>query len=145
MRNLTNYDQDVIAWAAEQAELLRGRRYALLDIDHLAEEIEDVGKSEQRELASRMAVLLTHLLKWQCQPERRGASWQTTIRVQRNALIAHLQSVPSLKTSLQDRAWWARVWADAVSKTIDETGLSAFPDECPWQIDQILDHGWKPE
>jgi hypothetical protein len=110
----------------------------------LAEEIEDVGKSEQRELASRMAVLLAHLLKWQFQPERR-ASWQTTIRVQRNALIAHLQSAPSLKTALQDPAWWARVWADAVSKAIDETGLSAFPDECPWGIDRILNSDWKPE
>ncbi len=100
MPDLATYDHDVVAWADEQAGLLRARRFELLDIDHLAEEIEDVGKSEQRELASRMAVLLAHLLKWQLQPERRGASWQTTIRVQRNALIAHLQSVPSLKTAL---------------------------------------------
>jgi len=58
------YEQDVVAWANEQARLLRAKRFDLLDLEHLAEEIEDVGKSEQRELANRMAVLLGHLLKW---------------------------------------------------------------------------------
>jgi hypothetical protein len=145
MSRVTAYDRDVVAWADEQAGLLRARRFDLLDIEHLAEEIEDVGKSEQRELASRMAVLLAHLLKWQFQPERRGASWQATIRVQRNALIAHLQSVPSLKAALHDPAWWARTWADAVSKAIEETGLAAFPDQCPWGIEQILSADWRPE
>ncbi len=52
------YDEDIVAWARQQAQLLRTGRFAELDIEHIAEEIEDVGKSEQRELASRMAVLL---------------------------------------------------------------------------------------
>jgi len=141
---MTSYDQDIVAWADEQAALLRSGRFNLLDIDHLAEEIEDVGKSEQRELANRMAVLLAQLLKWQYQPERRGASWGATIRVQRKALIAHLATVPSLETMLRDSAWWDRIWADAVAKAIDETGLAVFPDQCPWSTDEILDQGWMP-
>ena len=68
---MQTYEDDVVAWANEQARLLRTGRFDLLDIEHIAEEIEDVGKSEQRELANRMAVLLTHLLKWHYQPERR--------------------------------------------------------------------------
>ena len=56
----TPYETDVIAWAIEQACLLRAGKFATLDIEHIAEEIEDVGKSEQRELASRMTVLLAH-------------------------------------------------------------------------------------
>jgi hypothetical protein len=56
-------DSDVIAWAQEQVNLLRSRQFSLLDIEPIAEEIEDVGKSEQRDLASRMSVLLAHLLK----------------------------------------------------------------------------------
>ena len=52
------YERDVIAWANEQARLLRTGQFAALDIEHLAEEIEGVGKSEQREFASRMALLL---------------------------------------------------------------------------------------
>ena len=47
-----SYDSDVIAWAQVQVNLLRSGKFSLLDIEHIAEEIEDVGKSEQRELAS---------------------------------------------------------------------------------------------
>src|SRR5260364_339332 len=62
-----------------------------IDVEHIAEEIEDVGRSEKRELANRMAVLLVHLLKWKFQPERRGSSWQRTIKEQRNAIALHLE------------------------------------------------------
>lgn len=53
----TTYEEDVVAWASEQAALLRAGKLSAIDIGHIAEEIEDVGKSEQRELASRMAAL----------------------------------------------------------------------------------------
>ena len=64
------YETDVLAWSNEQARLLRAGQFGLLDLEHIAEEIEDVGKSEQRELASRLAVLMAHLLQWHSQPER---------------------------------------------------------------------------
>jgi len=94
----TLYQQDVIAWANQQAALLRAGRFAELDVEQVAEEIEDVGKSEQRELANRIAVLLAHLLKWQFQPERQGRSWRQTITVQRRAIAKRLQRTPSLKS-----------------------------------------------
>ena len=96
----TKYDADVVAWAIEQASLLRTGRLSDLDIEHIAEEIEDVGKSEQRELAGRMAVLLAHLLKWEYQPERRGSSWEDTIRTQRERIERRICKTPSLKASL---------------------------------------------
>ncbi len=58
MHQTIRYENDIVAWANEQARLLRAGRFDLLDLEHLAEEIEDVGRSEQRELANRMAVLL---------------------------------------------------------------------------------------
>src|ERR1700677_3236034 len=58
------YDADIVAWAEEQAALLRAGKFSALDIEHIADEVEDVGKSEKRELANRMSVLLAHLLKW---------------------------------------------------------------------------------
>ncbi len=94
------YEKDIVAWANEQASFIRAGRFDLLDIEHLAEEIEDVGKSEKRELASRMALLLSHLLKWQFQSGRRGASWQRTIKEQRKAITLEIKSTPSLKVSL---------------------------------------------
>jgi hypothetical protein len=77
MPNPVKYDEDVVAWAQEQARLLRAGRFDQLDLQHLADEIEDVGKSEQRELANRMAVLLGHLLKWQHQPNGAGRIGRT--------------------------------------------------------------------
>jgi hypothetical protein len=90
------YEKDIIGWANEQARLLRAGKFDLLNLKNIAEEIEDVGKSEQRELANRMAFLLAHLLKWEHQPERRGASWQLTIRNQRKAVLRRLEDTPSL-------------------------------------------------
>jgi hypothetical protein len=133
------YEKDIVAWANEQAAFIRAGRFDLLDLEHLAEEIEDVGKSEQRELASRMVVLLAHLLKWQYQPARRGSSWARTIKVQRTQVIRCLKKTPSLKTSLQDQDWWDSAWDDAITQATAETGieLTVFPESCPWTSDEI--------
>ena len=141
----TPYEKDVLAWAMEQAALLRAGNLSALDIEHIAEEIEDVGKSEKRELASRMAVLLAHLLKWQHQPGRRGSSWTRTLKEQRKAIAAAMRQTPSLKASLNDDDWLAGVWADAVTKAVDETGLDNFPEECPWSMAQVLTEDFFPE
>jgi hypothetical protein len=141
----SQYDKDIVAWASEQAALLRAGRVGEVDLLHIAEEIEDVGKSERRELASRTSVLLSHLLKWRYQPGRRGSSWQRTIKEQRRAIAAHLRDSPSLKTSLSDPNWQEGVWADAVTKAIDETGLDCFPDDCPWTYEQILSAAFLPD
>jgi len=141
----TPYEKDVVAWAIEQAALLRSGQLSALDIEHIAEEIEDVGKSEKRELASRMAVLLSHLLKWQHQPGRRGSSWTRTLKEQRKAIAAAIRQTPSLKASLSDPDWVAGVWADAVTKAVDETGLDSFPEDCPWSMEQVLTEEFFPE
>jgi hypothetical protein len=140
------YDQDIVAWATEQAQLLRAGRFDLLDIEHIAEEIEDVGKSEQNELASRMALLLAHLLKWAFQPERRGNSWLRTIKDQRRLIQRRLQRTPSLRPMLTDPEWQDEMWADAVRFAHQETGLDLFPDQCPWSLqDEVLADGWLPQ
>lgn len=140
----SNYDGDIVAWAIEQARFLRAGLFSQLDIEHIAEEIEDVGKSEKRELASRMAVLLAHLLKCQHHPERQGNSWRRTIKEQRNVIAICIKRTPSLKAELNDGDWWSGVWSDAVAKASEETGLDDFPESCPWTIDAILDPAWLP-
>ena len=142
---MQTYDTDVVAWATEQARLLRTGQFDLLDIEHIAGEIEDVGKSEQRELANRMAKLLAHLLKWKYQPERRGASWETTIKVQRQGISKRLSKSPGLKPVLMDDEWSSEIWDDAVALAADETGLADFPEKCPWSIQgEVLADGWFP-
>jgi len=139
------YEHDIVAWANEQARLLRAGRFDLIDIDNVAEEIEDVGKSEQRELIGRMAVLLAHLLKWQYQPERRSKSWRFTIGTQRKQIWIALEETPSLKARLSDNSWWERVWLEATRHAAEETGLFDFPMSCPWAFDEIMDENWWPE
>jgi hypothetical protein len=142
---MQRYETDVIAWANEQAAFIRSGRFDLLDIEHIADEIEDVGKSEQRELESRMVVLLAHLLKWKYQPERRGNSWEATIRTQRTNILRRIKKTPSLKSSLTDIDWWGGVWDDALALAVQETqyALAAFPSSCPWDFDAIIsDEFW---
>jgi len=140
----TSYQVDVVAWANEQAALIRLGKFDQLDLEHIAEEIEDVGKSEQRELESRMAVLLAHLLKWQYQPDRQGGSWSRTIKEQRKGVLARLKKTPSLKASISDASWLDETWSDAVVQVTNETGLDVFPDACPWRMDDVLKEGWLP-
>lgn len=142
----TSYEQDVVAWAQEQARLLRSRQFSQLDIERIAEEIEDVGKSEQRELASRMAHLLSHLLKWEYQPTRRGASWEVTIQKQRNGIARRIAKTPSLKASLVDSEWWADAWDDAIVEASKETGIdnTVFPPQCPWTCGEVMDTNFLP-
>ena len=140
------YEHDINAWAMEQARFLRAGRFELLDIEHIAGEIEDVGKSEQRELASRMVVLLAHLLKWAFQPERRGASWQKTITAQRKEIRYALDESPSLVPKLEEARWLDMVWARAIAQAVNETGLDCFPETCPWAIqDEVLAESWLPQ
>ena len=143
----SSYDKDVILWSEEQARLLRARRFAELDIEHLADEIEDVGKSEKRELASRMAVLLAHLLKWTRQPENQTNSWRSTIIVQRKRIALAIKETPSLKAVMRDRDWQDAVWLDALAQACKETGLAeeSLPEACPWTMESSVDPEFWPE
>ncbi len=142
----TSYETDVVAWANEQAGFVRAGRFDQLDLEHIAEEIEDVGKSEQRELASRMAVLLAHLLKWDHQPARRSKSWQYTLTTQRKEVAYVISEAPSLRTKFSDERWLDIVWSKAKSQAESETGLDidTFPEVCPWPISDVLSEGWLP-
>src|SRR2546427_6466427 len=87
------YEQDFFEWTIRNAALLRAGRFAEADREHIAEEIEDMGKSERGELGSRLEVLLLHLLKWKFQTGGRSRGWKATIRVQRYRLARLLKQM----------------------------------------------------
>ncbi len=123
------YDRDVILWSQEQARLLRAGRFAELDIEHLADEIEDVGKSEKRELVSRMAVLLAHLIKWSRQPESRTKGWRATISHQRNTV-----STLAIKETLTfDRSSYAGPGLAGKRKCGSTRFAQAGKDDADWR------------
>ena len=131
----TLYDRDFYAWTAEQAGLLRAGRLAEVDLEHVAEEIETMGRSEKRELVSRLTILLLHLLTWQFQPVRQGPSWRLSIATTRDTLTDHLDENPSLRGIMGDSIGMA--YRRARRNAAVETGLAeaSFPALCPWSAD----------
>lgn len=97
----TIHEQDFYAWTQEQAALLRQGQLDHLDLEHLAEEIETLGRSEHRELGNRLEILPLHLLEWRYQPERCGKSWRITIRNQRVDIDKLLRDNPSPQGATQ--------------------------------------------
>ncbi len=59
-----------------------------------------MARSDKRQLASRLAVLLTHLLKWEFQSDKRSSSWRGTIKEQRKRILKLVAESPSLKNEL---------------------------------------------
>ena len=139
------YDRDFYAWANEQAGLLRAGKLALADIAHIAEEIESMGKTEKRELISRLIVLLAHMLKWQYQPERRGKSWRNTISYQRLDVVDHLADNPSLRAKLGQAVEDAYKRARLVAANETDLDADAFPAACPWSFEHIIDADFWPD
>ena len=72
------YEDDLYAWASRQAELLRAGSLNELDLDHIAEELDDVGNEIDERLESALTILFMHMLKWDFQPDRRSRSWEAT-------------------------------------------------------------------
>ncbi len=134
--------QDFRAWTRQQADLIRSGRFAELDAVNLIDEIEDMGGSRERELESRLGVLLAHLLKWRYQPDRRGRSWRLTIAEQRRRIARLLKRNPSLKPLLTEVLEDA--YGDALLMAARETDLdeSAFPPTCPFSLEQAMDANW---
>jgi hypothetical protein len=140
------YQRDYYTWALKQARALKQQRAERLDWENLAEEVEDLAKSERRELRNRLKVLLAHLLKWQFQPNRRSRSWEATIAVQRVEIRQHLRDNPGLRPSipalLADAYEPARI---EVASRLPERAQAQPPQSCPWSFDQLMDERFRPE
>jgi hypothetical protein len=134
----TLYEQDFYLWTKAIVQHLKENRFNDIDIPNLIAEIESMGKSEKRELKSRLIVLLIHLIKWQYQPEKRSESWRSTITEQRICIEALLEDSPSLQPLLIEI--FADCYEKARSKASEETGikLNFFPQESPFTLDETL-------
>jgi len=139
------YNKDFYAWAIHNAQLLRAGKLSEVDIEHIAEEIESMGKSERRELINRLAILLAHLLKWKFQPIRQSKSWELTIKEQRFELIDLLDESPSLKHELGKQL--AHAYQKALMIAEKETGLDQkmFPKDCPFSLKKSLEKNFFPK
>lgn len=141
MEKVASYEQDFLTWTQQQAEYLQKGRWAELDVKNLIEELEALGRSEQKELSSYFQVLVMYLLKCQYQPDKRTPSWNNTLSNCRDKIQDCLEDTLSLQRFLQDSEWIEKYYRRARRDAAKETkkSLQTFPTECPYTIAQILD------
>lgn len=130
------YETDFHAWTFEQASRLRSGKP--VDVEHIAEELETLGRSEEQQLTNRLAVLIQHMLKCEHQPEKHSPSWDATIKEQRRRVNRLLGINPSLRSKLQNAVDDA--YATAVTFASAETSIleEDFPVDCPYTVEMLL-------
>ncbi len=139
----TSYDADLYAWTKEQGNALRRRAANEIDWENVAEEIESMGRSDRREIESRLEILLIHLLKWFYQPDQQRKSWTASIDAARIRIARIVRDSPSLK------AYPGEALADAyrfalLDRDINYLDSRDVPKVCPWTIQQVLDTDFLP-
>lgn len=151
----TLYDEDFVAWTQKMAQALERRDFNALDWDNLVEEIQDLGKRDQREVESRLLIILTHLLKWQYHPQRRSYpgsenesfqnSWARSIAENRDQIQRLLKQSPSLYRILENSL--DECYQKARKQAAQQTNLElpVFPEVCEYSQAQILDDDFWPQ
>lgn len=131
----TLYDTDYLLWTEEMIAKLKARDFDHLDIENLIEEIEDLGRSQKRELRQRLATLLEHLLKrlYVNMPQEYNG-WERTIREQRRQIKLEIKASPSLK-SIWDQSF-DLAWEFALETVRDDYSQFEFPDT--WQFERDI-------
>ena len=139
------YKEDFYLWTQRMAEALRSRDFDALDLENLLDEVESLGRSDRRELKSRLVVLLHHLLKWQFQAEMRSGIWKGTLSEQRRKIRNVLDDSPSLRSFLVSSV--EECYQDARLQAEAETGVAIviFPEICKYTIEEILSVEFLPD
>ena len=142
---ITLYDTDFHAWAQQQADALRAKDWAALDLNNLIEEVEDLARRHRDALGSELKRLLVHLLKWHYQATHRSDSWRESIEQARQAIDELIDDHPSLAD--YPRLLLPKAYQRARRQAARDTKLplATFPAEgYPWDLDDIRREGWLP-
>ena len=141
------YERDFYAWTKAQADLLRAGRFSDLDLEHLIEEVDDLGESLKRSVRSRIRTIIEHLLKLEHSPaqEPRGG-WYDTVLAQRSDLLDELtasirREIEPTLPNLYDRA--RQNAATSLRKHGEHAAADALPASCPYSFAQITSD-WLP-
>jgi Domain of unknown function DUF29 len=136
------YDEDFYAWTQQQAEALRTHFKGdnRLDVEHLAEEVEDLGKSELHAVESYIENVIEHLLKldysgwvearhhWRAEVDAFRAS------IERKITPRIRQQVETELDTLYDRA--RRAAARSLHQR-EPDFVRRLPKRCPYNWDAI--------
>ncbi len=146
----TLYDRDLQLWLDQTIQQLKNHEFSSLDVEHLIEELVDLGRAERNALKSNLMILLAHLLKLRVQsdaPELMKGSWYSSVLEHRQRVLDNLVDTPSLKSLLVETV--AKAYQSSRKLAVKEGRLAKFgvrvpaeseyPTICPFEIEQILD------
>lgn len=145
-----DHDSDVFAWTQEQAAALRrvaDTRVNLpgLDLENLAEEIEDMGNGILTKIEGLVTQIVAHLLKLRFSPaEDPRNHWKREIQAWRVKVAQRVKRAPSVpsRLDLAEICAGARLLVE-IDAEID--CWPSLPDVCPFALSGILDPRWWPE
>ena len=147
------YERDFYAWTVDQSARRRGMKPSEqltnhedpLDFVNLAEDIEDLGRSQRRRVERSLINIAVYLLKLQfsraTEPRRH---WPAEIRIWRADVISELADSPSIRPKLDIDRIWQRASHDAAVRFQEAGEVVELPDGCPYTLDQLLDPGFFP-
>ena len=136
------YERDALAWAEQQAELLRrlaaGERVnAAVDWPHVIEEVHDLGLSELRACQSLLQQAIMHLLKLHAWPDDPAAShWREEAGIFLDD--AERRFAPSMRQRIDLDKLYAKALRRARANATSPVGSAALPGVCPFDIDDLL-------
>jgi len=145
------YEDDFYAWTQYQAGVLRSMPVSdnRFDREHVAEEIEDLGKSERDAVRSQIRRIIEHLLKLAYSPaEQPRLEWMETIDDAREVLSDKLTGTlrHDLETSLDALYLQAqRRAARGLRRHGEPDAADALPQACPYSFDEICREDWYPD
>jgi hypothetical protein len=127
----TLYETDFAEWADRTTALLRARKFAEIDWESVAEEVETLGRSERAAVRSQLRRMLAPLIKQRVQPERDGASWRISAASARMEVRNDIRDSPSLRRHMQDNL--RVIYGDAVEEALVQMNLQTadLPADCP--------------
>jgi len=139
----TLYEQDETAWLEQTASLIAQRRFDEIDHEHLKEYLSEMARRDKREVFSRLITLITHLLKWDHQPDQRSNSWRGTILSQRRELRQLFESGTLRRYAAE---MLEKAYKEAVDQAAAETGLerTAFPAEYSMSLEELVPEVTEP-
>ena len=145
---LVDYETDFYAWAQAQAEALRAKDWAAVDVTNLLEEVEGLAERHRSAIEHQLERLVIHLLKYQYQSNerpRRGRGWRVSITSARHEISKVIRRNPSLHAYPADCLMNAYRYARRQAALQTDLPLATFPEVCPWPTEQVLDDDFWPE
>jgi hypothetical protein len=146
------YEEDFYAWTRDQARALRRlaeeRWNGPLDLEHLAEEVEDLGSEQQWAVESQLECVIEHLLKLEFSPSggpRR--QWMISVNNARGEIERRMTVTirREIEPGLPKRYRRARRNADlSLLDHGEKEAARALPADCPYAFDDLIADEWWP-